>query len=336
MIWRALYTASLGAVLVCIFPLAGCRSRVEGPSVYVEHPDFDAGVVTTDDLLDHVFVVENRGNEPLVLHSVKTSCGCSAAVMHHDEISPGKRGHVQVSLHPDGSAGRKIATAVVVTNDPAQANVLLRLRCDFRPELYAQPKKVQLGSFPGEELSVAKGAVDIISGSGLTEFEIASVDTTSAAGMVASVETVREGIHYRISVRNDLPIQPGGYNGTLVVRTNNRKCPELTIPVVGKAVGPVEVQPPAVFLDQASADETRQDYILRIVPGTVKDFRVVKVSAPSGATVRIEVKERHTVVYLVDMPGNCAIDGSNVTIETNIDGMAPLRVPIVVRGCEPN
>lgn len=330
------YHASYGLLLIVAVLLAltvGCYKPVEGPSVLVSSPEFDAGTVTTDDRLDHRFVIENRGNKPLALHSVKTSCGCAAAIIQQEEVPPGESVHVQVSFHPGGTAGKKTATAVVATSDPAHANIILRLRCDFRPEIYATPKEFQFGRFPASEIGVAVSVVDIISGNELEEFEIKAVETAGAPGFTTSVETVRAGIHYRITAVNDKPIPPGGYSSSIGVKTNHKKLPELTIPLTGIAVRPVEVQPSTVLLDCSTEDKKTRDYILRVMPGTVGDFRVTNVSAPSGVIVQTEAKAKHTVVRLIDIPSDCGINGSHIIIETTVNGMEPLQVPIVVRGC---
>ena len=144
------------------------------------------------------------------------------------------------------------------------------------------------------------------------------------------------GIEYEISVTNTKPIPSGGYSGTIVVKTSNRKLPEISILVMGTALRPVEVQPSTVFLDKASEERKTQDFIIRVIPGTVEDFSVVNVSVPNGATSQVEPKGKYTIVRLVDMPGNCALNGSYVIIETDVANMEPLQVPIVVRGCPPN
>ena len=320
------------------FILFGCSKSavIDGPSVHVEAVEFNVGVVTTDALLEHYFKIENRGNKPLTLQDVKTSCGCAAAIIQKEEINPSETGHVQVSFHPVGSAGIKIATAVVTTNDPQNAKVILRLRCDFRPELYAAPEKLNLGRFPANTVGVAKGKFKIVSGNELEVFEILEIDTMAASELSTAYEMTRLGIEYEISVTNTKPIAAGGYSGTIVVKTSNRKLPELSVPVMGNALRPVEVQPATILLDKASEAKQVQDYIIRVIPGTVEDFSVVKVSVPNGATFRTEPKGKYTIVRLIDMPKDCALSGSHVSIETDVENMEPLQVPIVVRGCPAN
>ena len=87
--------------------LSGCTApgenpSVEGPSAHVSSPEYDAGRVTTDALIDHRFVIENRGNSPLALTGVKSSCGYAAAIIQQGEVLPGKSGHIQISFRPDG------------------------------------------------------------------------------------------------------------------------------------------------------------------------------------------------------------------------------------------
>ncbi len=336
MFFRIFLFTFLGVGIGCIFNGCSNPTVIDGPSVHIEVAEFNIGAVTTDVLLEHYFKIENRGNKPLTLQDVKTSCGCAAAIIQKEKINPNETGHVHVSFHPVGSPGIKTATAVVTTNDPKNAKVMLRMRCDFRPELYAAPEKLMLDRFPANTEGVIEGKFKIISGNELEVFEILEIDTTAAPELSASYEMVRLGIEYEISVTNIKPIAAGRYSGTIVIKTNNRKLPEISVPVMGNALGPVEVQPTTVLLDKASEDKKVQDYIIRVIPGTVEDFNVVKVSVPVGVSFQTETKGKYTIVRLIDMPGDCALNGSYVTIETDVADMEPLQVPIVVRGCSAN
>jgi len=333
MLFHCLFILILG-VAFNLFSV-GCNrhTAIEGPLVYLDAAEYNAGIVTRDALLDHYFKVENRGNKPLILQDVKTSCGCAAAIIQKEEIKPDESGYVQISFRPSGSAGTKTATAVVTTNDPANNKIMLRMRCDFRPELYTVPEKLNLGRFPADVVEVVKSSFTVASGNELEVFEILEIDTTATPELSASYEMVRLGIEYEISVTNNKPIVAGGYSGTIVVKTSNRKIPKLSIPVMGNALRPVEVQPTTVLLDKASEEKKVQDFILRVIPGTVENFNVVKISVPNGATFHTEPKGKYTIVRLIDMPGDCALNGSHVSIETDVADMEPLQVPIVVRGC---
>ncbi len=82
----------LAMLLVSGCTAPGENPSVEGPSAHVSSPEYDAGRVTTDALIDHRFVIENRGNSPLALTGVKSSCGCVAAIIQQGEVLPGKSG----------------------------------------------------------------------------------------------------------------------------------------------------------------------------------------------------------------------------------------------------
>ena len=89
-----------------------------GPRMQVDEPVFDFGQVEQGEKVTHAFRFTNRGNRDLRVRSVKTSCGCTAAVIAADTIPPGEQGTIQATFDTKRFAGHKAKDIRVHTNDP--------------------------------------------------------------------------------------------------------------------------------------------------------------------------------------------------------------------------
>jgi len=66
---------------------AGLGAAEEGrPRVALDEPVFDFGTVDRGARVDHTFRVPNRGGATLRIDHVKSSCGCTVAVLSEREV----------------------------------------------------------------------------------------------------------------------------------------------------------------------------------------------------------------------------------------------------------
>lgn len=64
------------------------------------------------------FEFENTGSAPLILNSVRTSCGCTTPSYTKDPILPGKKGEIKVAYSTSGRVGSFNKSITVFTNVP--------------------------------------------------------------------------------------------------------------------------------------------------------------------------------------------------------------------------
>lgn len=103
-------------LLLCLFPaiLVGAT----GPEIALDRSEHDFGDVQVGDVVQTKFRVINKGDAPLVIDEVRTSCGCAKAVSHAKEITPGQETEIEVSYDSVGlSPGRKTQSVLIHTND---------------------------------------------------------------------------------------------------------------------------------------------------------------------------------------------------------------------------
>ncbi len=77
----------------------------------------EAGEMNEDsDPSEHVFRWTNEGQSPLVVVSVKTTCGCAAPSFDRSPVQPGESGSLKITYHPKGHPGGFLRKIFVYTN----------------------------------------------------------------------------------------------------------------------------------------------------------------------------------------------------------------------------
>ncbi|MDR2835382.1 MAG: DUF1573 domain-containing protein [Bacteroidales bacterium] len=99
-----------------------------GPAISWTSNSHDFGVVTEDGgPQEWSFEFVNTGNEPLVLQSVKPSCGCTSADWSKEPIQPGQKGFVKASYNPKGRGTGRFNKSITVTTNETQPVSYLRI-----------------------------------------------------------------------------------------------------------------------------------------------------------------------------------------------------------------
>ncbi len=59
---------------------------------------YDFGKIKLNNPVTYQFSFANRGSEPLIISSVKASCGCTVAEYSKDPVAPGQEGFVKATF----------------------------------------------------------------------------------------------------------------------------------------------------------------------------------------------------------------------------------------------
>ncbi|MCE1189713.1 MAG: DUF1573 domain-containing protein [Ignavibacteria bacterium] len=91
--------------------------EIKGPKIEFKELQFDFGAVPEGTICTHVFEFKNIGTEILEIKDIKTSCGCTAAVVSEALLSPGETGTLKVDLNTAGRFGRVQRDVTITTNE---------------------------------------------------------------------------------------------------------------------------------------------------------------------------------------------------------------------------
>jgi len=87
-----------------------------GPDMVFEERKHDFGFLTQGKKVEHVFRFKNNGDVHLIIDDIKTSCGCTAAVLSDKTIAPGSEGEILVRFDSRGKFGRFVKKIYIMTN----------------------------------------------------------------------------------------------------------------------------------------------------------------------------------------------------------------------------
>ena len=90
----------------------------ENPKIYFPEITHDFGKVENGKVVDYIFKFVNKGNSILNIQDIKTSCGCTAALVSSKSVKPGEDGTIKVELNTKGHTGKMVRTVTIKSNDP--------------------------------------------------------------------------------------------------------------------------------------------------------------------------------------------------------------------------
>ena len=126
---------SIGIALVA---MSSCRMSNSNPTeinsemvadrttVEFEKEVFTFGEITQGEKVDFEFTFKNTGEFPLLIISVKPSCGCTIADDWPDyPLAPGEGGVIPVQFSSEGKSGHQSKSITVVANTTPRTHVLM-------------------------------------------------------------------------------------------------------------------------------------------------------------------------------------------------------------------
>jgi Protein of unknown function (DUF1573) len=96
------------------------------------------GKIVEGQKLEVTFAFKNTGDKPLVIYSVKPSCGCTAAEPPKEPIAPGETGEIKGTFDSNGKVGSQHKSMFVTANTKGKTDHELVF-------------EVEVGKKPGEK-----------------------------------------------------------------------------------------------------------------------------------------------------------------------------------------
>jgi Protein of unknown function (DUF1573) len=96
--------------------------RIEYDSKIVDFKEIAEGTI-----VEHTFVINNKGKKELNIRSVTTSCGCTSGKPTTNKIAPGGSTELRVTFDSHERIGMQNKIITVISNDPEHSTTLLRI-----------------------------------------------------------------------------------------------------------------------------------------------------------------------------------------------------------------
>lgn len=246
------------------------------PRIVFHEPVYDFGQVEQGEQVTHLFRFTNQGGRDLRIESVKTSCGCTAAVISANVIPPGQEGTISATFDTTRFAGEKAKSVSVYSNDPIQPVTTLTLQGEITVEVVVDPPQLYLGRLRRGEAMTR--TVEVLHDAD-KPISITRIENTSGLITVRSEDVEKEGQKGKkllVTVGRDVPL--GRLNDQIIVTTTSQKRPSITIPVFGSIEGEVVVTPPQVSFGVVRKGEGKAQEV-SIKNRAAKPVRVLRVQS---------------------------------------------------------
>ncbi len=101
--------------------------KEKAPAISFDNRVFDFGRIKHGESMEHHFIFTNTGQSELIIRAVRSGCGCTATEPQKSVLGPGESSSIYTVFNSRGFRGRQNKGITVISNDPANQNVLLRV-----------------------------------------------------------------------------------------------------------------------------------------------------------------------------------------------------------------
>ena len=263
------------------------KAEVKGPDLRADAYNYDFGFIEQGEQAGHVFTLENKGVEDLVLSKVETSCTCTQAFLPKEAtIPPGGKGELVVGFDSTGRQGGQSQIVYIHSNDSVSPVVQLRVGGVIKPiRLPVSVSKLYLGTVKTREGVTSEFLVQDPGDNSLTVSEVTSDSPFVKATLTRDD---KQGLTYVVKAELQPGTPIGEFKSKLTVRSNHPKEPVVEIPVQAEVIGDIEVFPNQFFLGLLKKGQTVSK--TTTLSTTAKErLKIKKIDSPADY---IEVKSK--------------------------------------------
>ena len=319
-------------------PESGTHSGDKKPMLFVQQRAAELGALVEGDVRQIQWMLENRGEAPLVIERTQSTCGCTIVKLRDEEktIPPGGSLTLMAEFNSTARAGKQNKKIKIFSNDPVEPELHLSFTASVEPLYSVKPAKIVniRGVRRGEQVS---HTIDFVAAPDRKAIEQLELEFDEEGPLTFSqepfVEGKNRGVRVRMTVGDYVGIGPLSTSVTAKIRVDGIER-ERTMPVRGRVVGSLTWTPLVV-------DETRTRVRpgKRFAPITVKSsenapFEIVDATCGEYLDVNVETPRsaRKPTQYTFQLT---ARDGAPIgpfatelVVRTNVLDQPVIRVPV--------
>jgi hypothetical protein len=310
------------------------------PKIQFDRTVYDFGNTSMVQQLTGTFTYENTGAGVLDLKKPSTSCGCTVASVKPDTLKPGEKGELVFTMNVGNMhRGHAEKHITVPSNDPQTPSVNLTVKADIVPTFDYNPQQVPLGDI--RQGVVTNVAVEVKRVDG-KDIKLTKVEPSNPS-IRARIEPVEssEGKAAKILIEFEAKGSPRRFNDNVKVYGDATNQPAFTIPVMGRLVGDLTINPEAVFWGIADpehwpgprpdimtirnvrvqATDSSKEMEVRNVSSSLKDVSVSINTVETGKVYEVVAK-------LTEAPKES--ERGTISFETSLDSQKNVTVPVTI------
>ncbi|MHC4321301.1 MAG: DUF1573 domain-containing protein [Planctomycetota bacterium] len=272
------------------------NTSIQHPTIFFNNPDFNFGKIYKDQKVEHIYTFENRGKDILKIKKVKTSCGCTAAILTSDTIPPGETGEIKATFSSGSASGNIKKNITVSSNDPDTPNYLLTISGEIIKDLIINPENIDFGSISSGEVT---SKTITIKSQTEPDFKIKKIKP-SKPFIDATIVGEKNGEYIiKIALKHNPVI--GRFSGGIFLETNSKIESKVNIPFFGEIAGDINTYPRKIYFGSVvKGTEMSQRLYVKV---NKSDIEIVRIKTfPDYINARIvEKKESEKPHYLIEV-----------------------------------
>lgn len=214
----------------------------------------DFGVVAVGAKTEFRFPITNTFGNNIHIRSVRTSCGCTTAIVENEYIAPGQTGAILARFNTGKFNGKRGATITAVIDQPFLSEIRLRVDGYIRKDIVFFPGSIEFGKVSQGDASTKQTKLMY---AGRPDWKILELKSNHAWLNPVFEQTTRQGgrVDYQLIVklREDAP--QGFFQDELTLVTNDTNMPRVPLKVSGQVESPLSISPQAFSLGRLKPGE---------------------------------------------------------------------------------
>lgn len=210
----------------------------------------DLGTIPNDRETSKKVKVYNKGNAPLYLRSIQTTCACTQGTIppEYEVIPPNGEGYILVTVFPSRIAGfYSEKTLTIYSNDPYNSPYELKVIAKVEPEFVIDPEEINFGEIAKGNTGEVK--ITITQKNMQKKLEIykiyePGVPDNISNDIVYTIDEIKnagENSLFEVTFILKPYASPGEFNRMFYLSTNIDRYPEVPLKIKGKVVAPYKL-----------------------------------------------------------------------------------------------
>ena len=253
--------------------------QAPAPKISFDKTHHDFGKISDDLEVSYRYRVTNTGSATLEIREIRPSCGCSYTMVGRTQLKPGEDTFIEVHFNPEGLMGTVHKSLQVISNDPAQPEVVLTFEASVVMDIMPSSTVVFFSE-------VARGGGSLTQSVRLQSGDGEAITVTDAripGAPYLSCTPRQDGNDVVLDINLDASLIPRqrqrGFDN-LAVRTTSTKIPILHFQVYWDVLSLITASPGRVVWTEAAGAESRATIQLKHPEG--RAFRVLEAKTTSS------------------------------------------------------
>ncbi|MBN2288895.1 MAG: DUF1573 domain-containing protein [Candidatus Glassbacteria bacterium] len=221
---------ALIAALIWLCPAPdACRAQGT-PSIEVDKKELDLGVIYRGGSAEGDFVIRNVGSDTLAIKNVRSSCGCTAAIVDKNNLGPNEQTKLKARFSSGNYKGTVSKKIFVYSNDPQNAIIALEVKAEVKVDLDVSPMMIYFSGLKAGDRVSRLISLKNVSDSTITIQEISS--TVPDIKIDLSKMKIAPGEESSLRLVVDKLEKDTKLTGSLTIRTTSRQ-EKITVQIYG-------------------------------------------------------------------------------------------------------